>query len=762
MPRFEKIETNPASQSTTKDMPPLEWLSANFVNPLVNASCVEPINAVAWTFDKATGQKQAHKLERLPVPTQFANTGSPEMVCQSIACGLGSVIPYALAGRLTGNSLRFAGATFKTEGALVTFAQSEKAAQIIGSGIYDGMKETHVGESHLRNGAAGAVNFAVLEYWKCNPRSKVADRFIAGMFGSLAHTVVARPDLAFLSKGKDVELDVGGQMLAGGLMNALLPGTQEGIRRLQDKATIKMGIGVPIDRYMKTSEMAPYSFSSKSESRLIEQNRWARIEPNAEFSNYHHGRDMISLDKTSTKSTFFHELQHRKEAIAGVAEPGFVRAASLLSKDTEHAWDVYKTVRQAQEIRAELANYHDASLPHYKEVVKELKKTIPTSSAAGGVPYINLWRTEFKEFQRSGGKYRPEAEFAARSLDRDLESEANKLHVRLSARQPHADQAISSVIARPDLKTEQITKVFRHINEFLDPRETHPIPLPLDRLAMQTLRLTAKPERVVQGYHPTCTPAALEYVTYTRQPENAANLISQVVRQNKYTSGDGTTITVNGLNVVPEQHWNRPFANQLFQTTAVNVHWQRKSDLLPWVTKDDHPNIDITPGKTMYQRMPTNQLNESPYRLIDFGKNPPEHIYDRLPQSLKGDAADPLMCHDGLNDINAQINGSAGGAISLPWDLSSPQQLNSLLRARLMVGRLPVVTVVDSRHKIFRDELSDGSVGGWHSVVIRSFDPKKNVVSLFNPWGKVIDDVSVKDVFHANKEYQVTGSHERL
>ncbi len=32
-------------------------------------------------------------------------------------------------------------------------------------------------------------------------------------------------------------------------MNALLPGAQEGIRRLQDKATIKMGLGLPIDRY---------------------------------------------------------------------------------------------------------------------------------------------------------------------------------------------------------------------------------------------------------------------------------------------------------------------------------------------------------------------------------------------------------------------------------------------------------------------------------------------------------------------------------
>ncbi len=164
MPRFEKTETKPDSPQTTKEMPPLDWLGANFANPLINSACIEPINAVAWTLDKSTGQKQSHKLEHLPVPTQFANTGSPEMLCQSVAWALGSVIPYAVAGRLSGNALRFTGATLKAEGALATFAQSEKAAQIIGGGIYDGMKETRVGESHLRNGAAGAVNFAILEY----------------------------------------------------------------------------------------------------------------------------------------------------------------------------------------------------------------------------------------------------------------------------------------------------------------------------------------------------------------------------------------------------------------------------------------------------------------------------------------------------------------------------------------------------------------------------------------------------------------------
>lgn len=767
MPRFEKTETKPESMQTSSANSPVEWLGANFVNPFVNTLCIEPANAVAWAVDTSTAQKQAHRLMPLPVPVpkQLCKTPSPEMVCQSVASALGSVIPYALAGRLTGNTMRFAGATLETEGVLAKFAQSEKAAQILGSGIYEGMKETHAGETHLRNGAAGAVNFAILEYWKRAPKSCVMghalDRFYAGILAEGAHTAVARPDLLPVHR-KSIDIDMGSRMLTNGLMNALLPGTQEGIRLLQDKATIKMGLGVPIDRYLKTSNLARHDFSGKNESSLLEKNRWARIEPNAQFSSYQHGSDVVSLNGGSSKWTFLHELQHRKEALTGIAEPGFVRAASLLRKDADRAWDVYKSVRLAQEIRAELANYHGSALSQYSDVVNQLKVKIPYSSAAGGVPYITIWRVEFKEFMRSRGKYRPESDFAARHTDRELESEANKLNVRLSARQPYAAEAISSVMARPDLKTEQVTKVFKHINDFLDPRQAHPIPLPLDRLAMQTLRLTAKPEKVAQGTNPTCGPASVEYITYVKHPENAADLISQVVRRHKYDCADGSSIIVNGLNVLPERYWQRSFANQIFQTTAVNVHWQRKNNLEPWLTKDDSRNIAIALGKTRYQRLATSQLNESPYRLLDYTKDPPAHIYDRLPPALKDDPADPLMNHDSLNDIYNQINGAAGGAVALPWDLSSTQQLNSLLAARRLTGKLPVITVVDSKHPLFRDGLSDPNAGSWHSVVIKSFDPIEKVVSLFNPWGHLIHNVSIKQVFEANKEQKVSGSHKTL
>ncbi len=770
MPRFEKTETDPAHKtdsaelSSSKQPDGFHWLGANFFNPLVNSMCVEPANAITSTLEKATGQARKQHIEPLPVPATSPERMSAEIVCQSAACAVGSVVPYALAGRLSGNVMRFAGASLKTEGALANLAQNEKVAQIIGGGVYDGMKETHAGETHLRNGLAGAANFAVLEYWKINPKSsfigRASDRFFAGAFGTFAHVAVSRPDV--LPLDSQVKINMPQRLLTGGLMNVLLPGTQEGIRLLQDKATLKMGLGVPIDRYLQSNKVnTSFEASKPNDGKLFEKNRWARVEPNSMFDSYVSGRDMVTLRNGSSRDTLFHELQHRKEALTGIAEPGFARAASLLDKSADRAWETYSSVRLAQEIRAELASRH-SDVSNKAALVENLKRTIPFSSAAGGVPYITIWRVEFKEFMRSGGKYRPEADYSHCRSNREIREEANKLHFRLSGRQPHAERVIDDVIDRHDLKDGQVIEVFKHVNDFLNSRTDNVIQLPLDRLAMQTLRLTANPEKVVQGVNPTCGPAALEYCTYVKYPENAVNLISQVARTGKFQCADGSSIVMNGLNIVPELHWNRRFANQLFQTAAVNVHWQRKSDLEPWLSAADGVDNSILPGTVRYQRQTTDPASMIPYRLIDYSKKPPAPVHDRLRKELQDDLSDPLMDCDSLNDIHGQINGGAAGDIALPWRLHSQQVLERSLRSRQLAGRLPIITVVDCRHPLFRYGLDTLPESGWHFVAVRSYDSKTKVASLFNPWGDVLEGVSTKELYKANKEFKATAEKKSL
>ncbi len=763
MPRFEETESKTASEN--KNAAPLEWWESNFVNPLFNSLLVEPVNAVALTFDHATGQKQAHRLAPLPVAALGEDARPPEFICQSAACAMGSVLPYAIAARMAGNTMRFAGAALETEGVLAKVAQSEKLAQIAGGGIYDSMKETRDGETHLRNGLAGAANFGVLEYWKYGPlrrgETQISSRLIAGAVGALAHAAVASPEV--LAFNSNVKRDLGREVIAGALMNALLPGTQEGIRRLQDRATMKLGWGIPLERYIKTNgKFVQNSFSSKGESSLIEKNLWARVEPKSQTDAYWTGRDMVSLRDGTSKSTLLHELQHRKEALTGITEPGFVRAANLLEQSPERSWRVYSAVRQAQEIRAELASRYDG-ISHKSEIVKELKRTLPFSSAAGGVPYIILWRTEFKEFVRSKGKYRPDADYSGRGIDSELHSEANKLQFRLSASQPDAEIAILDVMGRCDLKPEQVAKIFKHCNDILDPRKVELVALPHSGLAMETLMKSAEPERVTQGFLPTCGPASLEFYTYSRHPENAADLISQVVRNQKYDCRDGSTVVLDRLSAIPELHCNRSFSDQLFQNTAVNIHWQRKNSLIPWTNLSDVADSGISPGSVRYQRISTNENDDSPYRILDFSQNPPQPIHNRFSEEYRHDFTDPMMSQSAINDINGQINCGSGEGIMMPRELDSSAEMRDFLKERQSKGMLPVLACVDARHAIIdRNGFRDSPEPLWHAVAVDTFHDARNVVSLFNPWGYRIHNVSLDRFFEAYKAILPTSTCKSL
>ena len=791
MPRFEKSEnktdgalgafdrasdkSSGDENSGDKTARGFDWFGANFVNPLVNTLCVEPANAITQTVERAAGQLPFHRVEPLPVPDTSKRPISTELVSQSVACAIGSVGPYALAGMLAGNAMRCAGAALKTEGAIATFAQNDKVAQIVGAGVYDGMKETRQGETHLRNGIAGAASFAVLEYSRVDPRASLIgrslDRFSSGFVGSLTHVAISRPDVFSLKAPSDI--NISSSLLTGALINVLLPGTQQGLRMLQEKASLRMGRGIPIDRYLSNSSHvnaeainARAEFTSATTKKLFEQNRWARIEPDSKFDCYLPKRDMVSLTSGSSRETLLHELHHRKEALAGIAEPGFVQAAAYLNKDVNRAWQIFARVRRAQEIRAEIAGRQEVNssgLTSKAEFVNELKRTLPSARFAGGDSYIQLWRREFEEFLRSGGKFRPEADYSKCRFNKEIRDEANRLYVRLAGREPNAGNAIDGVIERHSLNDEQVLSVFKHVNEFLKPKYSTAVQLPLPFLAMQTLRLVARPEKVKQGFHPTCGPAALEYATYVKHPENAASLISQVALTGKYKSADGTSITLDLLNVIPERTKTRSFANQLFQTTSVNVHWQRKTSLEPWLYSGDGIDNSITAGAIRYERQPHNSSSPDLYRLMDYSKKPVRPLQDRLAPELRNDMADPLMDCNSLNDINGQINGGTHGDIALPWDLHSQQVLERTLRERHLTGRLPVLTVIDCRHPLFRHGMEDPLPDvGWHIVAVRGYDPATKTASIFNPWGHILNGISTRDLYKANKEFKISTENKSL
>jgi hypothetical protein len=45
---------------------------------------------------------------------------------------------------------------------------------------------------------------------------------------------------------------------------------------------------------------------------------------------------------------------------------------------------------------------------------------------------------------------------------------------------------------------------------------------------------------------------------------------------------------------------------------------------------------------------------------------------------------------------------------------------------------------------------------GWHFVAVRSYDRQSNQVTVFNPWGDLLRNVSTKDLYNANKEFKIS------
>lgn len=753
MSRFEKTDCSPQKI----DLQNIDWWQENITNPFFNALVVEPANAVSCTLDAFSHQSGAVPRIKPLAVARSNDLGSS--ICQGGASAVGSVLPYALSGKFAGSGLRYLGSKFEVEGALAKFAQSDKAAQIIGAGVYDGMRETHDGETHLRNGAAGAVNFMILENFGRLGKGrfeKMCYRFGTGGCAAVASNAIARPDLYTPGRDKkNSEIDSDRLFFTGALLNVLLPGTQHGVRAIHDAVSVKLGNGIPLDRFIQSKERTfAHAFSSPGDRVLLDANRWARVQPVSEANSYHAGKDLVSLKNPGELTALRHELQHRKEIKEKIAEPGFERAAELLKTDRQKAWSVFRTVRQAQEIRAELANYRVNGQKTYSQTIKDLKQSIPNSGAAHGDTYETLWRKEFKEFEKTGGKFRPKEEFSGNFGFKMFNRECDQLYAHLFPSHPKVGTALSMIEKRYDIPVPQLTLALKHVNEFLDPNVVHATQLDVDRIAMQTLRLIGSPEKVSQGKHPTCAPASLEYYTYLKHPENAADLISQVVRLNQFECLDGAPIVVNGLNVVPEKYWNRNHANQLFQNTAINVYWQRKKDLSPWILPEDKINMQLRPGLTRYQRQWSHEMNESPYRLLDYSKFPPAPVHSRVP-GHESDLSCPLMNLDTVEDIHNQISGTAHGGVTLSEKFSNAVELADVLREREQRSQLPVIAWVDTRQPLLAKG-SGSSTGGGHAVVIKSYDPISKRVAIFNPWGEMLNDVRIKDLYQATQDFDET------
>lgn len=394
---------------------PLARFQETVLNPAVNAALIEPWNALALSVNSAS--KAALKTELISpqeelkvAPAEFL---SSSWFVESVSGGLAMLVPYTIAGRMGGETLRAAGARLNVQGEAARILQHGATGQILGAAVYDGLRQTRSGETHLGNAMGGAVAFTAMEvgnaFSKEMPLTRVLMvRALTGAIGATSQQLVSKG----WSKGELPNKEELWKAGVGGMViNLVLPETQRALGTVVDHASVQMGLGAPVDRYIDRV-LAGKSADEVSFPLAKLQNTfpWARVETGAESNDFNLAKQRILLETSKSGADKLARELSRMEQTQHL-EDGFSQSAGLLNQGkTNDAWQIYRQLRLQQEAQAhQIENTVAFDLGKAKSVFSqaELAQEIGAWTAPGRVSQELRWRQEFTQFVESGGKYRP-------------------------------------------------------------------------------------------------------------------------------------------------------------------------------------------------------------------------------------------------------------------------------------------------------------------------------------------------------------------
>lgn len=280
-------------------------------------------------------------------------------------------------------------------------------------------------------------------------------------------------------------------------------------------------------------------------------------------------------------------------------------------------------------------------------------------------------------------------------------------------------------------------------------------------LAEQIINQAATPTSIDQGKHLTCNVTVVETRTYTKQPQEAAKLVVDVATTGQYTGKDGTLVKVDYESLKPHTEalkhltddGKRSFASQIFQVTAVNLHYAKNLPHIKYVQHEPE-NTDDT-GERQIDNSSGSPVERKP---SDF-----EQIWeDESPTKFRR----PDLADSEIVDIGNRITGDTDRSWYVIYGkdgdgkvarASSKEELASKIRRAYDTGNLPLVIGVNTGNQPFRaDGGSSGPSGGWHVVTITGYenDVPGGAVKIDNQWGTGDDHqtpkrvIAIDDLFH--------------
>jgi hypothetical protein len=281
------------------------------------------------------------------------------------------------------------------------------------------------------------------------------------------------------------------------------------------------------------------------------------------------------------------------------------------------------------------------------------------------------------------------------------------------------------------LAHDEISKTFSQISRLLEAQNRTGLPvdeLRRTRIAEQLIRNSATPTSIDQGSFNTCNVATVEVSTFSRHPAAATKLVVDMATEGKYVLRNGREIKINAEafqnfspdDLNPPDEGTRSLASQIFQVTAVNIHYQlepipmfryeqltpkfgqsrdngeRLVSNYPWDKTADHPKLTADPITEIAREITGDQPKEA-FVMFESGRN--DHF-------------------DTIAD-----EGSLGNKLKYAKDH----------------GLLPITIGVHTGNEPLYTDSGAGSAGGsggWHVVNVMDYqDGAPPTVALDNQWG---------------------------
>lgn len=326
---------------------------------------------------------------------------------------------------------------------------------------------------------------------------------------------------------------------------------------------------------------------------------------------------------------------------------------------------------------------------------------------------------------------------------------------------------------KPPLSPEELKNTYKEISKLMEAKDSPDSPLKEAdrvRLAEQVIHQAAFPTDISQGDYNTCNVTVGEVRTYTKNPSEAARLVTEVATTGKYhTSGKPPLeITIDRDSMLPHGESKthppgdnqRSYASQIFDVTAVNIHYAREHARGgPDIRYEQH---EPKPGGP----------NEKPpadngERLMSYAdKNKPVEVTypDGTPKRSPGLKAFDYV--EAAKEISPEpkVKLADGREVEAPigiqrYPADSPDKEPKNLAGVVFIdneadfektiaqmkaeGRLPVMVGVHTGREPFRSDSGEhqaGERGGAHVVLVTDYEPgNPPKVSVDNQWGESAD-----------------------